>query len=120
MQRDYQNISHKDIQDIFQLLEKNGKLEQYYVEVKKSGNAVDEGQVCGMLNAHGGLVIIGIEELKPLGSGYTFHGITDLKDELGKVATQLNNLKKQNKKLDRLIDSLCICEQFTYQPDFAI
>ncbi len=115
MKRNYHSISTTELNAIFGALKNNSKVEQYDLEVKKSGNSIDLGQICGMLNGEGGIVIIGIEEKNPRGSGYNFLPISNVQDENGKIKTQIINLKEYNSEVARLIDIACIFDPFLYE-----
>lgn len=115
MKKDYHALSLEEITAIFEALENNSKYEQYNFEVKKSGNSVGEGQLCGMLNSEGGLIIVGIEEIMPKGSGYNLCPISDLQAENGKIKTQINNLKRDNPDVETIIETCCIIEPFNYK-----
>lgn len=114
MKKDYHALPPQEITAIFEALKTNNKYEQYNFEVKTSGNGVEERQLCGMLNSEGGLIIVGIEENMPKGSGYTFHPISDLKAENGKIKTQIGKLKSDNPDVENIIETCCIIEPFYY------
>ncbi len=115
MKKDYHALPSQDITAIFDALKNNSKYEQYNFEVKKGGNSVDEGQLCGMLNSEGGLIIVGIEEIMPKGSGYNLCPISDLKAENGKIKTQIEKLMHDNLDVANIIKTCCIVEPFSYE-----
>ena len=114
MTKDYHALPPQEITAIFEALNGNNKCEQYNFEVKKSGNSIDLGQLCGMLNSDGGIIIVGVEEKVPIGSGYNFHPIRDLQAENGKINTQIGKLKQDNSDIADKIDTCCIIESFSY------
>jgi len=113
--KDYHALSYNEIASLFESLKANGKFEQFDFEVKKSGNSINEGQLCGMLNSKGGLVIIGIDENPLEITSYNFTSVQDVQTEIGKIKTQINKIKQNNEGLENLIDMSCIIDPFEFE-----